>query len=162
MFLQKTPGIGSLHTHDPEASMNAPQQVKVWDPLVRIFHWALVLAFFTAYLTEDEWLTLHVWAGYTVLGLIGFRILWGFIGPRHARFSDFVYAPSETLSYIKDLLRFRNRRYLGHNPAGSVMIFVLLVVLLLTLWGTLILYIKKLPVLTKIFGWSRSLLQFPF
>jgi cytochrome b len=67
----------------------------VWGPLVRLFHWLLVVAFFTAYLTEaEEAGSLHVQAGYLVLGLVVFRILWGFVGSQHARFSDFVYSPA--------------------------------------------------------------------
>jgi len=106
--------------------------VKVWDPLVRIFHWSLVIAFFTAYITEDDFLTLHTYAGYTVFGLILFRILWGIIGPRHARFSNFVTSPGTAWQYVKDTLRLRAKRYLGHNPAGGAMIVLLLVSLLIT------------------------------
>ncbi|HSH29723.1 MAG TPA: cytochrome b/b6 domain-containing protein [Thiohalobacter sp.] len=106
--------------------------VKVWDPLVRIFHWTLVLAFFTAYLTEDGWLDLHTLAGYTVLGLVAFRLLWGLVGSRHARFSDFVVRPRTVLAYLKDVLSLHPRRYLGHNPAGGMMIVLLLASLLAT------------------------------
>ena len=73
--------------------MSSKEQIKVWDPLVRIFHWILVAAFSTAFLTEDKFLNLHVYAGYTIAGLIVFRLLWGLIGTRHARFSDFVRPP---------------------------------------------------------------------
>lgn len=106
--------------------------VRVWDPLVRVFHWTLVLAFFTAYLTEDDWLDLHTLAGYTVLGLVAFRLLWGLIGTRHARFGDFVRRPREVLAYLKEVLTLHPRRYLGHNPAGGLMIVLLLVSLLAT------------------------------
>ncbi|BAZ94942.1 cytochrome B561 [Thiohalobacter thiocyanaticus] len=106
--------------------------IKVWDPLVRVFHWTLVLAFFTAYLTEDDWLDLHTLAGYTVLGLVAFRLLWGLIGTRHARFGDFVKRPHEVLTYIKEVLTLHPRRYLGHNPAGGLMIVLLLASLLAT------------------------------
>lgn len=109
-------------------------EVKVWDPLVRVFHWTLVIGFFTAYLTEGEGETLavHTWAGYTVLGLILVRLVWGFIGTRHARFSDFVYRPRVVKQYLMDVLRLHPRRYLGHNPAGGLMIVLLIVSLLFT------------------------------
>jgi len=112
--------------------MSTNTMIKVWDPLVRIFHWSLVLAFFTAYLTEDDFLTLHTYAGYTVLGLILFRIIWGIIGSRHARFSNFVTSPGLAWQYVKDTLQLNAKRYLGHNPAAGAMIVLLLVSLLLT------------------------------
>lgn len=112
--------------------MNAPSMIKVWDPLVRSFHWLLVIAFFTAYFTEDDLLTPHVLAGYTVLGLIGIRVIWGFIGGRYARFNNFVTRPRVIWQYLKDTLSFRAKRYVGHNPAGGAMIILLLISLLLT------------------------------
>jgi cytochrome b len=102
------------------------QGVRTWDILIRLFHWTLVAAFFTAYLIEDDWMSLHVLAGYTVLGLLLFRIVWGLIGTRHARFTSFVCSPAKTLAYLKDAIAFRARRYLGHNPAGAAMVIALL------------------------------------
>ena len=69
--------------------------IKVWDPLLRLCHWSLLVGFIIAYLTEDELLDLHVYAGYLVGGLVVFRLLWGLIGPRHARFTDFITGPAE-------------------------------------------------------------------
>lgn len=118
------------------------REVKVWDPLVRVFHWTLVAGFFTAYLTEgeDATLTLHTWAGYTVLGLVLVRLVWGFIGTRHARFSDFVYRPGAIKAYLRDVLRLNPRRYLGHNPAGGLMIVVVIASLLVTTVSGMSLY----------------------
>ena len=104
----------------------------VWDPLVRIVHWAVVLGFVVAYLTEDDLLTLHLWAGYAVGGLVGLRIVWGLIRTRHARFSDFLFSRREVMHNLKELAEFRPRRHLGHSPAGCVMIVLLLVSLLAT------------------------------
>ena len=112
--------------------MRDTNDIAVWGLLVRIFHWSLVTAFVVAYVTEDELMTLHVYAGYLIAGLLVFRVIWGFIGPRHARFSDFVYLPAEVLGYLKDTLSGHPARYLGHNPAGGVMILLLLVSLVVT------------------------------
>ncbi len=99
--------------------MQQSRAVKIWDPLIRIFHWSLVVTFTIAYLSADEESVLHTWSGYAVLGLALFRILWGFIGSQHARFSDFVYPPSVIVSYARDTLLGRAKRYLGHNPLGG-------------------------------------------
>ena len=100
----------------------------------------MVAAFFIAYFTEDDWLSWHVVAGYTVLGLVLFRLLWGLIGTHYARFSSFVYSPGDTLAYIKAVFTGKAARYLGHNPAGGAMIIVLLLGLLATTVSGLMLY----------------------
>jgi cytochrome b len=115
----------------PEPS-SAPDSVKVWDPLVRIFHWSLVAAFTVAYFTGDEESQIHVYAGYAVIGLVLFRIVWGLIGTRHARFWDFVYRPSAIMQYAREFFIGRPKRYLGHNPLGGAMILLLLGSLLTT------------------------------
>jgi len=112
--------------------MNVKQTVYVWDPLVRLFHWSLVTAYVVAWLTGDEWLTLHELAGYTIGTLVLIRLAWGVVGPRHARFSDFVRSPRDVAAYLADAVRFRARRYVGHNPAGGAMVIALLASLLLT------------------------------
>ncbi len=120
--------------------MPQPETIKIWDPLVRLFHWSLVLSFTIAYFTEGDLLYLHVWAGYVVLGLILFRIFWGFVGPRYARFKNFVYPRDTIKAYIKDILAFRAKRYLGHNPAGGAMIIALIICLLITTISGLAIY----------------------
>jgi len=120
--------------------MNQQNTTKVWDPFVRIFHWGLVLAFTVAYLTEEDILSVHTLAGYVILGLLSLRLVWGFIGPRYARFSDFTYSLSSIRNFLKDTLNFRAKRYLGHNPAGGAMILLLIASLLLTSFTGLALY----------------------
>lgn len=102
------------------------RMVKVWDPFVRVFHWSLVTAFTVAWLTAEEWDRAHEWSGYVAAGLVILRILWGLVGSRYARFSQFVRRPRVVIEYLSDMTKFREKRYLGHNPAGSAMIVVLL------------------------------------
>ncbi len=109
-----------------------PATVKVWDPFVRIFHWSLVALFVIAYVTGDEVEIVHIAAGYAIAGLLALRIVWGFVGPRHARFSDFVRSPREVLAYVRDVMLLRARRYIGHNPAGGLMVVTLIVLLIAT------------------------------
>ncbi|MFQ5773571.1 MAG: cytochrome b/b6 domain-containing protein [Kiloniellaceae bacterium] len=123
----------------PRADENTGM-VRVWDPFVRTFHWTVVVFFFVATFTEDDLLTLHVWAGYTVGVFVVMRILWGFVGPRYARFSDLVYRPAKVRAYLVALAAFRAKRHLGHSPAGGAMAVALLVGLLATVWTGLELY----------------------
>ena len=109
--------------------IQSPATVRVWDPLVRIFHWSLVGLFTFAFLTGDEWQKPHEVAGYVIAGLIGFRVIWGFVGSRHARFASFIYRPSTVAGFLTDTVRMKARRYLGHNPAGGLMVIALLLVL---------------------------------
>lgn len=120
--------------------MNTQDLIKVWDLPLRVFHWLLVLAFFIAYFTEDELLTVHVWAGYLVCALLIFRLVWGFIGTENSRFSSFLCKPAESIAYLKDLLALKNKRYLGHNPAGATMIVLLLISLFFTVLTGLAVY----------------------
>ena len=106
---------------------NTPDTIKVWDPLVRLFHWSLVLSFFLAFITEDDWINLHVAAGYAVAMLIGFRLVLGLIGPRYARFTQFIKSPAQVIHYLKKMLQFDVPHYIGHNPAAAAMIISLLI-----------------------------------
>lgn len=119
--------------------MSNPSQVRVWDPLVRFFHWSLVTAFFIAYFTEGEPLVIHNQAGYLVLILLTVRVVWGFIGSPHARFRDFIYSPASIWQFLKDTMRLRARRYLGHNPAAGAMVMLLMISLSLTTVSGLVL-----------------------
>ena len=119
---------------------NEQNFIKVWDPFVRIFHWTLVLSFFIAYITEEDFLGIHTYAGYIVLVLISLRIVWGIIGTRHARFTDFVYSPATIKNFLKETFKLRAKRYLGHNPAGGAMIILLILSLFMTTFTGLAVY----------------------
>lgn len=114
--------------------------INVWDPYVRMFHWALVTSFFVAYLTEFDVLSLHNSAGYVVCILLLFRVYWGFFGPRYAKFSDFTYSPKAVLMYLSALVRRDAKRFKGHNPAGGAMVLAFLIMLALTCISGLVLY----------------------
>ena len=103
-----------------------PAMVRVWDPFVRIFHWSLVGLFAFAWATGDEWGKAHELAGYVIAGLVALRVIWGFVGPAHARFSDFIRSPVVTIRFLADTMRMKARRYIGHNPAGGMMVLALL------------------------------------
>lgn len=106
-----------------------PPSVAVWDPFVRLFHWSLVGLFALAFATGDRSEAVHVATGLVLTGLLALRILWGFVGPRHARFGDFVRTPRAVLRYMGLAVLLRAPRHLGHNPAGGAMVVALLAVL---------------------------------
>lgn len=111
--------------------------IKVWDPLVRVFHWSLASLFLANFFTEDGELV-HRGLGYAILGLLAVRFVWGWVGTRHARFSDWVVGPARVCRYLRERLAGRSRRQLGHNPGAAVMILALLGgVLLVALTGWL-------------------------
>ncbi len=105
------------------------RKILVWDAPVRVFHWLLVLSFAGAYLTaeSERWRLVHVSLGYTVGALVVFRILWGFLGTRYARFGSFVRGPAAVARYARAMLAGKPEHHLGHNPAGAVGIVLLLV-----------------------------------
>lgn len=113
-------------------SVIVERTVKVWDPLVRVFHWSLVTSFAVAWVTAEEWDGVHEWAGYIAGALIAFRIVWGIAGPRYARFTQFVRGPQTVIGFLGDMLHGRERRYIGHNPAGAAMIVGLIVMMAIT------------------------------
>lgn len=119
------PPSANVKTHN-----NTAPTVRVWDPFIRIFHWSLVGLFILAYVSGDETEWLHLTAGYAIAGLILLRIIWGFVGPRYARFSDFVRTPRQVIGYVHAAIRLRSTRYLGHNPAGGAMIIALLAMII--------------------------------
>lgn len=104
------------------------KRILVWDVPTRIFHWLLVLSFTGAFLTaeSERYRDIHVVLGYTLLGLLAFRLLWGFFGTRYAQFRSFLFKPGEIISYVLSLLKGNSQHYMGHNPAGSVAIWLLL------------------------------------
>lgn len=120
--------------------MELSQSVKVWDPLIRLFHWSLVISFLIAYISAEEFMPVHTWAGYIIAGLIFIRVIWGFVGTEFAQFRSFIYRPTKILAYIKDITLHRARRYLGHNPAGGAMVLTLILSLSLTVISGLFFY----------------------
>ena len=119
-------GPESLENRPSPQSAEGP--VLIWDLPTRIFHWTLTASFFIALATgdSDRFRDIHVFSGYLMLGLIGFRVVWGFAGSRYARFRSFLFGPRAAIAYFADLLAARASRHLGHNPAGSWAIFAML------------------------------------
>ena len=123
--------IPSASRVDPAAEPRGTRsirQVLIWDAPVRVFHWLMVLSFAGAYLTaeSERWRLAHVTLGYTMAGLVAFRILWGLIGTRHARFASFVQGPAAVARYLRSLVAGRPEHHAGHNPAGALAIIALL------------------------------------
>ena len=108
------------------ASPAVVPQVKVWDPLVRLFHWTLALGCIANLTILREVEPAHELVGYVILGAIATRILWGFVGSTHARFSDFVTGPKRLSGYLASLICGKAPRYVGHNPAGGLMMLALI------------------------------------
>ncbi|MFZ1342964.1 cytochrome b/b6 domain-containing protein [Thiothrix eikelboomii] len=104
------------------------ERILVWDWPTRVFHWSFALSFAGAYLTaeSERYRDLHLALGYVFGVLILFRLIWGVIGTRYARFSSFSFAPTAVLSYLKSLSQGQAQHFLGHNPAGAIAIFLLL------------------------------------
>jgi len=103
-------------------------KILVWDLPTRVGHWLLVTSFAVAWLTgeSETWRLVHVAAGYTMLAVLSFRIFWGIAGTRYARFSSFLFSPRQALDYLTGLLRGDKSHWVGHNPAGSYAIYLLI------------------------------------
>lgn len=117
-----------------EQGKSSSTSVAVWDLPVRLFHWSLVVLLVVAWSTAQaglSWMTYHLWAGYAILTLILFRLLWGVFGSRHARFSDFIATPGAAWRYARQLRLGRHPFYLGHNPLGGYMVALLLTLVLI-------------------------------
>lgn len=113
-------------------SSSRPGSVKVWDPVVRIFHWTVVAACTLNLFILEEGKYWHRMTGYVIAAAIVVRLVWGFVGTRHARFSDFFPTPRKISDQISGIIRRKEKRYLGHNPMASVMMLVLMVLLAAT------------------------------
>ncbi len=107
-------------------TQSSPQTKRVWDLFVRVFHWSLVLGIGAAWITSATRDDTHQWIGLAIGGLLAARILWGFIGTHYARFSQFIRKPGTSLAYLFSILKGSEQRYLGHNPAGALMILCLM------------------------------------
>jgi cytochrome b len=128
---------------DAAHTADEARTLMVWDRLVRVGHWVLVGGFAIAYLTEGEPEWLHTWAGYAIAATVALRVVWGFVGPRRARFSDFVTGPRQALAYLKGLLNGTAPRFVGHSPAGGLMAVALLAALAGTTWTGMMLYAQE-------------------
>lgn len=123
----REPASSDANNSEVQVVAGAPRSVKVWDPVVRIGHWLLAGGFLTAYLTAEENQPIHVIAGYTVAAVVVLRIVWGFVGTKHARFASFVRGPGAVLGYLGGLATGKSKRSIGHNPAGAAMTVALLI-----------------------------------
>lgn len=99
---------------------------RVWDPLLRLLHWLLLATLVASWFTRHSPGRIHEWVGYAALAVVVLRLVWGFVGPRHARFSDFLRSPAITMRYLSAALAGGAARYLGHNPLGGWMTVILL------------------------------------
>lgn len=129
-----------MNDHDSGNGDDVSKQVRVWDPIVRVAHWTLVLGFTAAWLSSEHEGPLHIWSGYVVAGVVLLRIVWGFTGGRYARFSAFLAPPSAVIAYLAGLLTGRAKRFVGHNPAGAAMAIALLLALAVTTASGMMVY----------------------
>ena len=118
----------------------------VWDPIVRVTHWATALAITVNGLITEGGSTLHLWVGYSALALLALRLLWGVIGPEEARFSSFPPSVGGAIAHVRDLAAGRHSSHPSHNPAGSLMVYALWAMLGLTVATGVFLQTEPFPV----------------
>lgn len=116
------------------------REITVWDKFVRLFHWSLVVLVITSYFSGEEEHWIHPYSGYAIVSLLFLRIVWGFVGSQHAKFSDFIYSPKTILTYTVSVFKGQPKRYLGHNPLGGLMVLALLLTLLTVTFSGMKLY----------------------
>lgn len=108
-------------------------EVRVWDLPTRIFHWSIValvaLGLITGFLSPEWWMGVHTWAGYGTVLLVVFRLVWGVFGSEYSRLETFTFTPKEIIAHIREVIFLRPTHYIGHNPAGALMIFALIFIL---------------------------------
>lgn len=126
--------MGDLAVSPEAGAQTPPATVQVWDRFVRFFHWSLAGLVLVAFLTGDEAQKLHNMVGYAIVALVAARIVWGFIGSKHARFADFVKRPANILRYANETLSGKAPRYLGHNPLGGAMAAAMMAAILGVCW----------------------------
>ena len=105
------------------------ERVRLWDPAIRLFHWALVICVIAAWGLGEfgpDVMTLHFYFGYAVVALLAFRLIWGLIGPKTARFAHFIYGPKATFGYAASMFERKPSYWRGHNPMGALAAFALL------------------------------------
>lgn len=126
------------------ASHETSRRILVWDLPTRLFHWSLVAlvatALFTGFVFPEWWMDVHAFAGYAIVALLAFRLVWGFYGPEFSRIANFAYNPGQVIEYLRGVLMLRPAHSVGHNPAGAMMIFALIIALtVLTISGLMVL-----------------------
>ena len=119
----------ALFAWKPEAGSASGRELRVWDPLVRLFHWTVVIGCVLDLFVLDDGKAVHRFVGYVIATALAVRLVWGFVGTRHARFTDFAPSPASILRYLKEFLRGEEPRFIGHNPAGAVMMLALMCLL---------------------------------
>lgn len=137
------------------------QRILIWDAPTRVFHWMQAISFTGAYLTSESERNrdIHVAFGYIMLGLLVFRLLWGFSGTRYSRFSSFVFKPGEIIAYLLSLFKAKPKHYLGHNPAGSVAVWLLLSIgLFICVTGVMALQDNASEAVVKMHGFATKVM----